>query len=146
MRNLLKILNSKIWIFGIILWIAIIIIPSYYFFELDLVIWNFWYNYYIFEMVLTIWISILFWLFLGSTFYKIKSINNQKWLWMFGWFLGVLVSWCPSCSITFASYLGLWSIISIFPYWWIELKIISFLILLYVVFTTIKNLDVCKIK
>ena len=146
-KNLIKILKSKIWIFGIILGIAIIAIPSYYFFDWEMIIWNFWYNYYLLELSLTITIAILFGLFIGSTLYKMKYFSVKKsWIWFLAWFIWILVSGCPACSITIASYFGLATIISVLPFWWIELKIISVFMLLYVVYITIRDLEVCKIK
>ena len=147
LKNLVKILKSKIWIFGIILGIAFIAIPSYYFLERDMIIWNYWYNYYLLEISLIIMIWIFFWLFLGTTLYKMNYFSSKKtWIWFFGGLLWILVSGCPACSITLASYLGLTWIISIFPFGWIELKIMSLFILLYVVFVNIRDLEVCKIK
>jgi len=149
MKNLLKVLKSKIWIFGIILGSVIIALPSYYFFDKEMIIWNFWYNYYLLELSLIIIISILFWLFLWASLYKIiyfSKIEKKSSLWLFWWFIWILVTGCPACSITLASYFGLASVISVFPFWWIELKIISVFLLLYVVYTTIRDLEVCKIK
>lgn len=147
LQNFFKIIKSKIGIFWIILGIAFIAVPSYYFFEKDLVIWNFWYNYYLLELSLMIIISLLFGLFLGLTLYKIKYFSVKKsWLWFFGWVIWILVSGCPACSITLASYFWLAWIISVFPFWWIELKIFSVFLLFYVVFITTKNLETCKIK
>jgi hypothetical protein len=146
-KNLVKVLKSKIWIFGIILGVVIIAIPSYYFFDKQMIIWNFWYSYYLLELSLTILIAILFGLFLGSTLYKMKYFSVKKtWIWFFGGFIWILVSWCPACSITIASYFWLAWIISVFPFWWIELKILSVILLLYVVYVTIRDLEVCKIK
>ena len=147
LQNFFKIIKSKIGIFWIILGIVFIAFPSYYFFEKDLVIWNFWYNYYLLELSLMIIISLLFGLFLGLTLYKIKYFSVKKsWLWFFGWIIWILVSGCPACSITLASYFWLAWIISVFPFWWIELKIFSVFLLFYVVFITTKNLETCKIK
>ena len=64
LQNIIKIIKSKVWIIGIIIGIAIIAIPSYYFFESELMIWNFWYNYYLLELTLSVLIAILFWLFI----------------------------------------------------------------------------------
>ena len=147
LENIKKVIKSEIWVAGIIIGIVIIAIPSYLFFESELIIWNFWYNYYLLEIILTILIAILFWFFIGSTFYKMKFFSKKNsWLWFFAWFLWILVSWCPACSITFASYLWLSWVIAVLPFWGIELKIISILILLYVIFLTIKNLEICKVK
>ena len=67
-------------------------------------------------------------------------------VWFLGWFLGFLISGCPACSITFASYLWLASIFSIFPYYGLELKILSVFLLLYANYTIFTQLDTCRIK
>ena len=146
-KNLIKIFTSWLWIFGFILWILIIVIPSIYFIQQELIIWNLGYNFFIVEVSLTFLISILFWIFLWSTFYKIKYFQVKKTsIWFFGWFLWVLVSGCPACSITLASYVWLASIISTLPYYWLELKVLSLWMLLYANYSTLKNLELCIIK
>ena len=146
-NNIIKIFTSWLWIFGFILWILIIVIPSIYFIQQELIIWNLGYNFFIVEVSLTFLISILFWIFLWSTFYKIKYFQVKKTsIWFFGWFLWVLVSGCPACSITLASYVWLASIISTLPYYWLELKVLSLWMLLYANYSTLKNLELCIIK
>ena len=146
-NNIAKITKSYIWFIWIIIGILIISMPAYYFMEKDLIIWNLGYSFYLTEVTLTIVISILFWLFIWATFYKINYFSIKKsWIWILGWFLWALVSWCPACSITLASYLWLASFMYLLPYSWLELKILSVLILLYANYSTIKNLEVCKIK
>lgn len=147
LKNIIKIINSLIWIIWIIIGIAIIAIPGYYFMEKDLVIWNLWHSFYLIEISLTIIIGLLFWLFIWATLYKINYFSVKKsWIWILGWFLWALVSGCPACSITLASYLWLAWFISVFPYSGLELKVLSVLILLYANYSTIKTLEVCKIK
>jgi len=146
-RNIIKVFNSTIWIVWIITGIAIIAIPSYYFMEKDLVIGNLWYWFYVWEMILSVTISILFWLFIWTTLYKIKYFSLKKWsIGIFGWFLGVLVAGCPACSITLASYIWLASIISVFPFYGIELKFLSVFFLIYAIYIWLRDLEVCKIK
>ncbi len=147
MKNIIKILSSKIWIFGMISGIAIMAIPEYYFAEKELIIWNLWYNFYMLEISLTVIISLLFGLFIAATLYKIEYFSIKKsGIWVFGGFIGALVSGCPACSITLASYLWLAGFMSLFPYSWIELKVLSVCILLYANYSTIKNLEVCTLK
>lgn len=146
-KNTFKIIRSFIWIIWIIIGIAIIAIPSYYFMNKDLIIGNLWHTFYITEMSLTIVIALLFWLFIWATLYKINYFSVKKsWIWILGWFLWALVSGCPACSVTLASYLWLAWFMYLFPYSWLELKILSVLILLYANYSTIKTLEVCKIK
>ena len=147
LKNLLKIISSPIWVFWTILGIVIIAIPEYYFMNSCLVIWNLWKVFYNTEIILTILNSILFWIFLWWTLYKINFFSVKKsWIWLLWWFLWAIVSWCPACSITLASYLWLAWIISIFPYHGIELKFLSLFVLLYVDYSILKNLEMCELK
>ena len=147
LKNLLKVFKSKVWIIWFIVWVAIILWISYYFINKELIIGNLWYNYYLMEISLTYIIAILFGLFLWASLYKIKyfSIWDTTW-WIIGAILWVLVTWCPACSITLASYLWLISFVSILPFGGMELKILSVIILLWVNYDILKNLEVCKIK
>ena len=147
MKNIIKILKSRIWIIGMIFGIVLMAIPEYYFVEKDLIIWNLGHTFYIIEISLTIIIALLFWLFLAATLYKINYFSLKKsWIWVFWGFIWALVSGCPACSITLASYLWLAGFMSIFPYSLLELKVASVLILIYANYSTIKNLELCKIK
>jgi len=146
-KNILKIAHSYIGVFGIIIGIVIIAVPTYYFMDSELIIWNLWYRFYLVEVSLTIISALLLWLFLWATFYKMNhfSIKDSS-VWVFWWFLWAVVSWCPACSITLASYLGLAWFIYLLPYSWLELKVISILILVYANYSVLRNLESCKIK
>ena len=146
-KNLLKVLKSKIWFVWMIFGVLLIIVPSYYFLDYEMIIGNKGYVYLYIELFLDWVIAILFWIFIGATLYKISYFSVKKtWIWFLWWFLGILVSGCPSCTITLASYLWLASFVSILPYDWLELKIMSVFLLIYVCYTTLVNLEVCKIK
>ena len=150
LQNLKKVLTKKSSLIVTLISTLSISFLFYIFTESDLIIWNLGFSFFITVMVLNILVAILFWLFVWSTFYKIIyfSNTNKKNIWV-GWvasFFGILVSWCPACSITLASYIGLASFVSVLPYSWLELKIASFVMLLYVVYDTLKKLEVCSIK
>lgn len=147
MKNIIKVFKKPIWIMGFIFWMVIIFIPMYKFLDKELVQNTLWNTFYLTEITLTIIIAILFWLFLWATLYKIKyfSSTNSS-VWFFGWIIWVLVSGCPACSITLASYIGLASLISLLPYHWLELKVISVFLLLYANYITLRDLEVCKMK
>ncbi len=146
-ENLIKIFKSKVWIFWIITGIILIVIPSYYFLDYQMIIGNKGYIYLYFEIFLDILIAILFWIFLWATLYKMSYFSVKKtWVWFLWWFLWILVSGCTGCTITFASYLGLAWFVSILPYGWLELKIISIFLLIYVCYITLKNLEICELK
>jgi hypothetical protein len=147
LKNLLKVFTNKIGLFGIMLGIVLIAIPSYYFLDTQIVIWNKGYNYLYFEIFLDVLIAILFWIFIGATLYKMSYFSVKKtWVWFLWGILWILVSGCPSCTITLASYLWLAGFVSVLPYEWLELKIISVFLLLYVCYTTLKKLETCELK
>jgi len=80
-------------------------------------------------------LALLFGIFLAITLYKYKRFDTVKTTTWFLWgFLGVLVSGCPSCSITFATYLGLSAILTVLPFSGLELKVIGIIILLFVIY------------
>lgn len=149
-KNLKKVLYKKLSFLATIISIVAIWALFYFFDDSQLTIWNLGYNFYITQFTLEIIISLLFWIFVWATIYKLTyfSSNNTKnnFIWWLGWFFWVLVTGCPACSITIASYIWLASIISVFPYHGLELKVLSFVLLLYVVYDTLYNLEICKVK
>ena len=146
-KNFIKVISSPVGIFWILLGIAIILFPTYYFLDGMLVIGNLWYAFYLSEIILSGIISILFWVFLGASLYKIHYFRVQSTgtglLWGFLW---VLVAGCPACSITLASYIGLAGIISVFPFYGLELKVLSVLLLIFSNYSVLRNLEVCRVK
>ena len=106
--------------------------------------------YYNIVWILQILISLLLSLFIVLSVFKIRYFSTvsitQNGVGGVGSTLGILVAGCPACSITIASYLGLASFISFFPYDGLELKFLSFILLLVVNFYLLRDLQVCKIK
>lgn len=149
-RNFLKIFSNKYSIIWFFLWVFIMLLPTYFFTwkERHGMIMGMWDNYFYFMLSLDIFLAILFGIFLAGTLYKMIYFGNKKTskLWFVWWFLGSLVWGCTSCSLTLASYLGLASFMAFLPYGWLEIKILSILLLIYVVFVTLKNLEVCNLK
>jgi hypothetical protein len=146
-KNIIKVLKSKIGFFWVFLGLLIIALPSIYFFESELIIWNLWYSFFITEVILSIFITWLFWVFLWSSLYKVNFFNTRESkTWYFWGFLGLIVSGCPACSITLASYIWLAGIISTFPYHWLELKFLSIFMLTYACYSTLNNLELCRVK
>ena len=60
--------------------------------------------------------------------------------------LGVIVSGCPACGITIASYIGLASFFASFPLFGMELKIIGVILILFSINSLAKNLNACEFK
>ena len=148
-RNLLLIIKNPYAVWGGILvwWILWYVIE--YFSDRALIFGNFWSTYASINLIFDIINIILMWLFVASFIYKQRlfgtsSKNNQS-----GWFgsiTSVIVSGCPSCSITLASYLGLASFFALLPYNGLELKIVGTAILFWSVYNNIKKLTTCKRK
>lgn len=63
-----------------------------------------------------------------------------------GAFIGLIVAGCPACSITLASYLGLAGIVSLLPWYGLELKLIAIPILIYSNYSLLNTLNECKVK
>ncbi|PZM83812.1 hypothetical protein DLH72_03415 [Candidatus Gracilibacteria bacterium] len=149
-RNLGKIFTSKYGIIGSIIGFIIMLLPVYFFTwkNRESLIFGYGDEYFYFILGLDTVLAILFGIFLGSTLYKMIYFGNRKAskIGFLGGFLGTLVGGCTSCSLTFASYLGLASFMAFLPYGGLEIKIISVLLLIYVCFSSLKNLEVCNLK
>ncbi|RAL57671.1 hypothetical protein BLD25_01940 [Candidatus Gracilibacteria bacterium GN02-872] len=146
-RNLLKVLKSPTGLFGTVIGVLIIAIPSYLFTDKQTIVFNMGIGIYTFEIVLSFLIAILFGIFLGATIYKIKYFSVKKTgVGVFAGFIGVLVSGCPACSLSLASFFGLAGFLQFFPYGGIELKAISVLLLLFACYNALKNLETCNLK
>lgn len=95
-------------------------------------------------------ISLLFALFIPISVYKYIKFSDlslkENSSSFFGTFLGVLVAGCPACSITLATYLGLSGIISLLPWYGLELKVLAVPLLGYANYSILKDLNTCKIK
>jgi len=148
--NFKKALLSPSGIFSFLLWAFLIALLSFYFLDSELVRGNLWAWFLYTEIILSICISLLFGLFMATSIYKFQYFSKAwkksevtGWL---GWLIWVLVSGCPSCSITLASYVGLAGTISLFPYNGLELKVLSVGLLMYAVYKNLMTLEVCKVK
>lgn len=64
----------------------------------------------------------------------------------FGGIIGVLVTGCPTCSITLASYIGLAGLIGLLPFQGLELKVLGILVILYSIYSLLGNLTSCTVK
>ncbi len=147
LSNLKKILFQKLFIVYFLAWALLISIPTYFFLDVELVKGNIWAWFVYAEITLTTLSAILFGLFLASVMYKIRYFSPKSWAeWVAGWLFVTLVSGCPSCSITLASYIGLAGIISTLPYHGLELKVLWLWLIAYALYDQLKYLETCKIK
>ena len=93
-------------------------------------------------------LAVLFGLNVGLLWYKLRLASSIKakegGTALMGGFLGLLVTGCPACSITLASYLGLAGILSALPFSGLELKVLGIAVLIYSTDNILKNLLTCK--
>lgn len=147
LENFIKILKQKLFFVYFFLWMLIILTPSYFFLNPELVKWNLWVNFLRIEITLTLISAIFFGFFLASIMYKIRYFSPKIGAeWAIWWAFVMLVSGCPTCSITLAYYVWLASVISTLPYHGLELKALWILIIGYAIYDNLKHLEVCKIK
>ena len=95
-------------------------------------------------------LSILFWIFVAATVYKIRRTNQRSTTktssGLFWWLFSAIVIWCPACSISIASYLWLGTLLVNMPWFWVELKLLWLIVLARATWTTLRDLYVCKIQ
>lgn len=129
---------------------ALISFIMFYFTETELIKVNIGWFHALSQNLIQVIISIVFGLNMGLLWSKLKfassvgASNTSSTI--LGGALSVLVSGCPACSITVASYLGLASLFSGLPWFGLELKIIGLLLLLYSTNSLAKSLYSCKLK
>jgi len=122
----------------------------FYFTNLEQIRWNMGINYTIFLIVIQILISILFGINMTMLWEKLhfsaKIDSNEAGSVSLATILSVIVSGCPACGITIASYLGLASVLSSLPLYGLELKIAGLILLLYSTDSLVKDMHTCKIN
>ncbi len=62
-----------------------------------------------------------------------------------GSIISILVSGCPACGITLASYLGIVSVFSVFPFFGLELKFFGIALLLFSIYSLLGKMS-CDFK
>lgn len=89
-------------------------------------------------------------LFFGLSAYKIGYFSHiphsrkSGFFGAVGSFLSVVVTGCPACSITIASYLGLSSLFAGLPFLGYEVRIVGLLIMVFAIVQLWKNLETCQ--
>ena len=63
-----------------------------------------------------------------------------------GSIMGIIVSGCPACGITLASYVGLASVFSSLPFYGLELKAAGIGLLLFSNYSISKKMNQCEVK
>jgi hypothetical protein len=141
--------NRRYLILSMIFFIFLSLLFSY-FTDSEYIINTKGYLFYFLTFISQFTIAILFSIFLSISIYKYTKFSkfdvSENSSSILGTFLAVLVTGCPACSITLASYLGLASILSFLPFFGLELKIIGIFLLLYANYSILTSLTTCKIK
>jgi hypothetical protein len=115
-----------------------------YFNNLDLQLGNLG-NFAYLQLATDVVLAAMFAIFVGLFIFRYdtaKQLSEKKGL--VGGSLGVLVFGCAACNITLAGYLGLAGILSAFPFYGYELKVVALGILLISI-TKISKLT-CRVK
>jgi len=138
---------------GLLWWIIALVMVwfiGWYFMDYALISWNLWERRAMLEVWLLIVLMILFSFFVMISLYKFHyfsgSWKKETWLWTLWGIMWILVVWCPACSITIASYIGLASVLTLLPYDWLELKIAWVLLLSYTLWSSLRTLESCSLK
>ena len=119
------------WIFWIVALLAGALVTSIliYFTDLEFIQNTLGPGWVVYEMIVGFLSIVLTAILMGLTAYKLRYFKQSKsapstLFGSVGAFLSFCVAGCPSCSITLASYVGLSGILSIFPYFGSELRLV----------------------
>lgn len=122
----------------------------FYFTNFELLSGNFGKAYAWTQVIVQVFIMGLFGINISLLYQKLKMAGSikasEKGTTALGGFLGVLVSGCPACGVTIASYLGLASIFTAFPSLGLTIKFIGIFLMLYSVNSLAKSLFECNIN
>ncbi len=116
----------------------------------ELLLGNYGIIYYCIHRISEFLISALFAIFMPLSIYKYLTFSSfnlkENSTSTIGAFFGIIAAGCPACSITLASYIGLASLLTLFPYDGLELKVISVPLLIYANYSLLSTLHECKLK
>lgn len=148
--NLIEVFSKLNYILLSVFSMSIVGFVFYYFTDSEIIIGNLGFTYFLINTISQILVTVLFSIFISISVYKyvkfsspsIKEGSSS----LLATFMSILVAGCPACSISVASYIGLAGLISFLPWYGLELKVISIFLLLYAIYSIIKDLNVCKIK
>lgn len=161
LENLKKVFRSKSWIIWALVWFTLIFWISYSYTDFGLLVWNYGYAFAYGNLFLDICVALLFWTFAWASLYKIIKFSDfskkSTLIWTTWAFFGILISGCPSCTITIASQLSIATIftgtftfygteVKIFPFNGLELKVLSIFLLWFALKNIINELETCRLK
>lgn len=149
-RNFIEVFSKRNYL-TLALVVSFIVGGIFYIFTYsEMTIANFGMTFYLTQTISQILITALFAIFLPVSIYKYIKFSSfdktQTSAGFFGTFFGILVAGCPACSITLSSYVGLAGFFSLFPYYGLELKVLSVPLLMWANYSTLNDLNTCKLK
>ncbi len=146
--NIKQVFNQKKYIAVTVITALIIGYFMFYFTNYDLIEGNMGHLYANLQVLLQLLFSVLIGINVSLLFYQINTASAAKGAGStaIGSILGIIVSGCPSCGITLASYIGLASFFSFLPFYGIEIKIIGVFVLVYSTFSISKRIGKCEIS
>ena len=148
--NFKNICFDKVSPFGWVLALFAMLLFWYFTMDMALMRGNLWDT-----IAYTVWwfhilLSILFGLFIATHIHKYRhtkmTSTQEKVTGGLGTFLGIVVTWCPACSITLAAYLGLAWLMASLPWYGLEVKIVGILILWRSQYIALRDIWICKVK
>ncbi len=151
LRNLRQIAKDPIAVRSGILACAAVVYIGYTFGDGMTVMGNFWKEYYYLQLGVHYILAVVFWIFISATVYKIRYFRSATWAttttaWGAGGIIWTILIGCPACSLSIASYLGLWTLLTHLPGFGIEIKILALMVLLWATYKTVNDLYICNIS
>ena len=98
------------------------------------------------QVILSVLIGLFLVFFLFKFFYFSSFSFKDSSVLGVSSFLGLLAVGCPTCSITFASMLGLVGFLALLPYGGLELKVGLIPIMVYSVYAQLRDLTKCSVS
>jgi len=147
--NMQRVVQDKVALRWSITSTVVMLVLGFAFLDFSLLKWNFGLMFALAEVVLHSLLSILFGVFVATHIYKYRhaTVNiKNKATGLVGWALGVLVTGCPSCSITIAAYVWLAGLFAALPFHGLETKVLGIVVLLWAEYIAVRDLLVCKLK
>lgn len=147
--NLQRISEDKVALWWLVVSTVAMLLLWFAFLDFSLLRGNFGLWFAVAEVSLHSLLSILFGVFVATHIYKYRhaTINmKNKATGLLGWILGILVTGCPSCSITIAAYIWLAGLFAALPFHGLETKVAGILVLLRAEYIAVRDLLVCKLK
>jgi hypothetical protein len=118
--------------------------------NISLTIGNLGMTYFVIQTIAQFLIGVLFMIFVPMSIYKIILFSDfsakENTSGIFGGFVAIVVAGCPACSVTLASYIGLSGFFSVFPFYGLELKLLTIPLMGWANYSLIKNLTACEMK